>query len=461
MELTSSTLIAHGSNSGDSISSAESARSHCSTTPDPMSMSVDSFDVGYDSDPIDRFFHVSRWQRQLSSIQRRLRRRGASPQKPPRKEALLREIRERRQAVASRFREEQRKVVGTMRERQQRLQQRYTKQVKEMRGQLDKVLSKARLARARQIRHMVCFVLSMADVVATAFWLGASPSTFHHYYTFKCTALITGRAIWYRWHGWHYFLFDLCYFCNAMILTYLWIFPNSEMLFSATYGFSGMLLIAIPLFRNSFVPHSLDRVTSVQIHLAPAFQLWALRWYGSDGRFAMPETMTVIPSLCFYIIWAMGYVLNQFVFDRRFIETKGYPTLFKHMAVDMGMLKILPRRLQGPVASRVTFVLGHFGLFCSCLPAVHFPFFLHCIALCVATLWTFKNGASFYITYFWRVYDAQIHAFEQQMAQAAAESQKETTTVLESMQAENPSHTISDEEYDDADGDTEMDNILS
>jgi len=57
--------------------------------------------------------------------------------------------------------------------------------------------------------------MSMVDVVVTAYWLGAIPQTIHYYYTAKCIFLIGIRSIWYRLQGWHYFLFDLCYFSNG------------------------------------------------------------------------------------------------------------------------------------------------------------------------------------------------------------------------------------------------------
>ncbi|CAK0890065.1 unnamed protein product [Prorocentrum cordatum] len=354
-------------------------------------------------------------------------------------------------SMARKLREGPKKVVGTMRERQQVLQQEYQRQVLELKGRLDQGLSRARSSRARQLRHMVCFVCSMADVVVTSIWLGASPWTLHWYYTIKLSGLIVGRAVWYRWHGWHYFLYDLCYFSNLVLLVYIWVLPNSEVLFEAAYGLSGVLMVSIPVFRNSFVPHSLDRITSLHIHLGPALQLYVLRWY-SNGRpvwwsetcpsgglpaeevrswfglagapcvFRIPDAYSVLPSLCVYAVFIVGYCVNQFFWNRKTIDRRGYATLYHHMAYDMGIINRLPTRLRGPCASRCVFVVGHFLLFCAGLPVVHAPCLLHTALLCVVTAWALWNGASFYITYFWRVYEEQIHAFERQMAEAASKS---------------------------------------
>merc|ERR1712194_996375 len=92
-------------------------------------------------------------------------------------------------------------------------------------------------------------------------------------------------------------------------------------------------------------------------------------------------------------------------------------------AYDMGLIKSLPNKLQSPVASRAVFMVGHFSLFAAGLPYVHCPFIVQSFFICVATCFAFKNGAAFYITYFWKVYDHQIHAFESQMREAEAQAQ--------------------------------------
>mmetsp|Transcript_3656 Transcript_3656/g.9279 ORF Transcript_3656/g.9279 Transcript_3656/m.9279 type:complete len:397 (+) Transcript_3656:59-1249(+) len=311
-----------------------------------------------------------------------------------------------------------RKVASKLREKQELLRKERAKQLAEVGKRVQKVLGKARSAKARQLRHMVCFVLSCADMVVTAFWVGASPLTFYYYYTFKCMALILCRLVWYSLHGDHYYLFDLCYFANGLLLVYLWLFPRSLWVFQAAYGFSGVLQLSVPVFRNSFVPHSLDKMTSLQIHASPALQLWAIRWFadsaGSCHR--VSETVALTPSIACYLGWALFYALVTFVIRRHAIERKGYGTLYALMADTYGYRAALPKSLQGPVGSRLVFMAGHFALFCIGLVATYNSFWTHTACLALSVLWSFKNGATFYMGYFWKVYDKQIHAFEQQLA---------------------------------------------
>lgn len=70
---------------------------------------------------------------------------------------------------------------------------------------------------------------------------------------------------WYKYHkiGFHYFLADLCYFVNLLMIMVIWFFPQSKRLFIATFCLGmGNNAVAIAMWRNSLVFHSLDKVTS-------------------------------------------------------------------------------------------------------------------------------------------------------------------------------------------------------
>jgi len=321
------------------------------------------------------------------------------------------------------------RLGSNLKQGREQMRQNYKRQMEDMRSQLDKVMVRSRSAKFRQMRHMICFCCAMMDLIITAYWLGAFPHTHHYYHTFKFSLLVGMRAVYYRCQGMHYYLYDLCYYINIMLLVYIWVFPTSDWLFMGCHGFSGVLLISVIVFRNSLVPHSLDRVTSLCIHISPAVQMWAIRWYCKDSsRFILPERLwSPLPSMCLYAFWCIGYYANQFIINRKRIERKKYETLYSHLAYGMGMMKALPKPLQTPIRSRIVFIVGHFGMFAVGLPFLYFPFALHTAAVCLAAFWAIKNGATFYITYFWKVYNDQITAFERQIvsAQADAAAQEE------------------------------------
>src|SRR4051794_12258404 len=121
------------------------------------------------------------------------------------------------------------------------------------------------------------------NVAFTAFLIGARPDLMPWFFTVKAVILLTLRWILFRRRKWHYFLFDFCYYANLLVLVYLHIFPKSQALFLICFAFSvGPLAWAILTWRNSLVFHSLDKTTSLFIHLTPGILMYSMRWLAND-----------------------------------------------------------------------------------------------------------------------------------------------------------------------------------
>ena len=79
----------------------------------------------------------------------------------------------------------------------------------------------------------------------------------------------------------------------------------------------GPLLLAIPIFRNSMVIHSLDKITSVFLHLAPGYTLWGIRNHSCGENWAVARSIPsfyvylLYPSVL-YLVWAIVYYLIIF-----------------------------------------------------------------------------------------------------------------------------------------------------
>ena len=104
----------------------------------------------------------------------------------------------------------------------------------------------------------------------------------HTLFSQKALTLIPYRWYLYKKTRWHYSLLDFCYFTNFLTLLYFWL-PMPDIirggLFITVFAFAnGPLLLAVLLWRNSFVPHSTDKMTSLFIHISPAIALWGVRW---------------------------------------------------------------------------------------------------------------------------------------------------------------------------------------
>jgi hypothetical protein len=79
---------------------------------------------------------------------------------------------------------------------------------------------------------------------------------------------------------------------------------------------NGPLALAIPMWRNSFVPTELERITSVVIHYLPILVTFVWRWTPSGNGLNLtqkPESLSFSTALSlpvlFYIGWQVFYLL--------------------------------------------------------------------------------------------------------------------------------------------------------
>ena len=83
----------------------------------------------------------------------------------------------------------------------------------------------------------------------------------------------------YKKRAWHYFLFDLCYYCTILNFVYIWLLPGNAALFVACYCLSqGSLASAVITWRNSLVFHDFDKVTSLFIHVYAPLTFTVIRY---------------------------------------------------------------------------------------------------------------------------------------------------------------------------------------
>jgi len=123
----------------------------------------------------------------------------------------------------------------------------------------------------------VSFVTAVLNIFISAYLVGAYPQYFHYWYTLQLIYFMPLR--WYKYYsiGFHYFLADLCYFVNFLLIFSIWFFPQSKRLLISTYCLAfGNNAVAIAMWRNSLVFHSLDKTTTLFIHIMPCATLHVL-----------------------------------------------------------------------------------------------------------------------------------------------------------------------------------------
>jgi hypothetical protein len=145
----------------------------------------------------------------------------------------------------------------------------------------------------------ITFTIFTFGLVASGFLAGSYPNYYYIFYSAESVVLLSLRYRFYKKESNHYFFFDFCYFAKLLTFLYLW-GPFSDSfrgaLFPIVFGFShGPLLGSVVLWRNSFVPHSTDKMTNVFVHVSPAVTLWGIRWDFPSVRTPLPQAhMAVI-----------------------------------------------------------------------------------------------------------------------------------------------------------------------
>eukprot|EP01083_Nonionella_stella_P028872 79571_1 len=206
-----------------------------------------------------------------------------------------------------------------------------------------------------QRQEKYIFIWSVVNLCISCYAIGGNwfSGALAWYYSIKFPIMIITRYITYKQLSWQWFLLDFCYFSNMLLLVFLWINPDPQlfcMVFAIT---NGPLLWAILVFHNEFVFHSLDKSTSLLIHITPAIITYILRWKetsfwdidqrwehnicsvnsfeDSDDGCANWRNMVLWPFLFAVGHQILYYVLVQCVFYKTIVNDKNSWTMYRYM----------------------------------------------------------------------------------------------------------------------------------
>ncbi|RUP46523.1 hypothetical protein BC936DRAFT_146843 [Jimgerdemannia flammicorona] len=214
-----------------------------------------------------------------------------------------------------------------------------------------------------RIRDKVSFVVGVGNACLSPWMAAKYPEWVPHWYTLQALYLIPLRFFIYKSRSWHYFVYDLCYFVNVLTVLWLYVFPSSQWLFISLFCLThGPIAWAIIAWRNSFVFHSMDKVTSLFIHIFPPFALYTVRWLHPDigARNAQYPALEELETLDFtralqfsfavYSVWQLLYYIFIVVGRRDKVEKGLRATSYSWLLND-------PRN-QGGLFSRVANTFG-------------------------------------------------------------------------------------------------------
>mmetsp|Transcript_35673 Transcript_35673/g.79341 ORF Transcript_35673/g.79341 Transcript_35673/m.79341 type:complete len:381 (+) Transcript_35673:115-1257(+) len=192
------------------------------------------------------------------------------------------------------------------------------------------------------LRDKITFVGGLANIMLTS-TLVSHPIWFVRLFITKSILLLGARWVIYKTCGWHYYLLEFCYVGIALGIIHFSFLPLSPTLYKVVFGLMvGVLTPATVATRNSFVLHSLDKITSLFQHLTPAIVAWIMRWFpdkavsGYSSLSAEQQAqftrgsyveLTVLP-MAVWLAWASAYYLIIFVIAEKRIKERGYATMF-------------------------------------------------------------------------------------------------------------------------------------
>ena len=171
-------------------------------------------------------------------------------------------VRRQRERLKSSTNNAKDRVVEEWRRRLPPPDEQLDKYRKRMKISVDRLGIRWNDTKAVTAREKLSFIAGVFNIFISGYLIGAHPECFYYWFTAQLCYFMPIR--WYTYHkrGYHYFLADMCYFVNFLLLLSVWVVPQSKRLFISTYCLAyGNNAVAIAMWRNSMVFHSLDKVT--------------------------------------------------------------------------------------------------------------------------------------------------------------------------------------------------------
>jgi hypothetical protein len=264
------------------------------------------------------------------------------------------------------------------------------------------------------------YTASVINVALTTYILGACPQYFYLWHTPKAILYTTHRWYTFRQQNQHYLLYDFCYWANGLSLLYLWVFPDSALLFQILFVVSnGPLAWSVLAFSQSLIFHSAPHMTSVFIHTSPMVLTYAIRWYptpfaavasGTDPLEIPAFDLVYNAVTKFYGWWVVLYYVWVYIIMGSRIKARGYKTLFDRV-VSRGPTKFITRVSSNDLVQKAAYMLTHFvfALFTMTLTVAYWRhFWIHVffvLAIFSVSAW---NASGFYFTVFVSRYEEEL-----------------------------------------------------
>ncbi len=345
-------------------------------------------------------------------------------------------VRRSRDALKSRTQNARHRMVEEWRRRVPSADEQFDRYRKRMRQRVDKLGRQWNDTKAITLREKISFICGVMNIFISGYLIGGYPQYFHLWYTAQLVYFMPIRYFTYHRRGYHYFLADLCYFVNMLLMLSIWGFPSSKRLFTSAFCLAfGNNAVAIIMWRNSLVFHSFDKVTSLFIHIMPCATLhclvhlypldqleirfpaiWAIKTAEPGSSTAYANIMSMLAwSTLPYAFWQLSYFFFITVRRREKIAA-GRPTSFtwlrrSYAKTWIGRLVLsVPDALQEPTFMMIQYSYAVLTM----LPCPLWFISRHAstVFLLVVFAWSIYNGSTYYIDVFGKRFQKELEAMK-------------------------------------------------
>jgi len=269
------------------------------------------------------------------------------------------------------------------------------------------------------------FTFGVICIILTEFLALREPTYFTPFYLLLMALLLSNRYLEYSALNEHLFMLDFCYFMNLSVVIQTTLFPSHLLWYKANYVLCmGVLMLAIVVWQNSLVFHSLDKLTSIFLHAFPPLTLHLHRWglipcpsIHPDDQMTLSD-ITILPIIL-YTVWQVGYLLiTEVMLAKKLQEDPTIVTSLRYLAGDkrngmnrlttmvtkkLGILKKDEDFNSESMKCKIIFfvVQGVFSIMSS-LPTMflYSSYKLSVIYICVIYSWCIWRGGTYYIEVF-------------------------------------------------------------
>lgn len=311
---------------------------------------------------------------------------------------------------------------------------RLKKKLSERVEHLDKRLDKLFVASATE---KIFYSVALYFIFVAGVIIGMAPEYFHIYYSVIFMILMPIRFYTYFKRSYHYFLADLCYYVNILLMLFLWICPWSKHLFISCFAFTfGTLSWAVITWRNSLVLHSIDKTTSSFIHISPPVVMLVithhLPYEYKLERFPGAAELTqwnfisgILWTSLYYLIWQSLY--HYFITVKRAAKIKaGRVTSFEWLRKSFGdsLLGKFVNSLPDPFpVVAFTLIQYFYQLLTMSICPLWFTYkhlgsaFITFIFICAS-----YNGATYYVDYYGKRLEKEVARLKKEISELQTEN---------------------------------------